>query len=253
MNALMEAPPRGRRYNHWDASLGELIVSGRIGVDSEIETENFVGGLLSLYDEEASYPRPEIGLNVKTGTEARMQARWATAEGVYSHFWSAWVDADGTRLRIDDRSYGPLHASHENRATVLTGEDTLEAIEVPLAALNVDGGVRLQAFFNVTGTAGGKTIRVRFGGTVMLFFTLSASESGLFYLDALMFNQDSYSSQRMHGSMTRHGATSYLDSGTAAIDTLNSAQDITITGACLDGNDEIGLQSSVAEFIARRG
>lgn len=238
-------------YMHFDASLGTLEIAGLITADAIVAADTFTADAIDIVDPDDAYPRSEVRVATGSSNFALLRMRYMTSSVVAASQYRVEVDDVGTMIEIDGAAAGPLHASSSDRATVGTGEDTLETITIPAAAMADESGLRITAGFRVTGTNSTKTIRVRLDGTVLLQFgPLGSSEEGVYLLDALIMNNGSTTSQRSHGTLQRNLMVPFVDSRTSSVDTFTGDVDLTITGSCLNAGDEVQLESVAAHFVA---
>ena len=132
-----------------------------------------------------------------------------------------------------------------------TVKTTLETITIPANSLGAEGGIRVTAYFDLDGTAGIKTITMRFGGAE-LYSSQTAATDTLLNHEVLLFNNGAVNSQRMRliGSSNVGAPLVVLANNTGAQDTTAN-QDLVITGELANSADTINLIISLIEYIGR--
>jgi hypothetical protein len=156
-------------------------------------------------------------------------------------------DEDNIRLSVEVPSTpSTLHLDVTSRATAGTGEDTLETITVPAGVLGTDGGVRLTCMFRRTGTAGNKTLKVKFGSTTLVNETFG--NDGDLWLDFVLTNNADDAVQVAVARIASSNDTIRIYVASAAEDS-SGALDIVITFECADAGDSVALRYSLAEYV----
>ena len=93
----------------------------------------------------------------------------------------------------------------------------------------------------LTGTAGNKTVRIKFGGTTLLTDTI-INTSTKSTIEGVLFNDGATNSQ-FEKNVTMNAAgdgTVVINTSTAAIDTTANA-DLVVTGQLVDGADTVAI------------
>lgn len=128
-----------------------------------------------------------------------------------------------------------------------TLETTLATIQVPANAMGANGTLRITVTARCTGTAGTKTLRVKFGGT-----TFSETANGTTILSvrnaAHVSNRNATNSQIGMGAGSTGYGGSTSDVTTGAIDTTAN-QDITITVQLANAADSGAIAQYLVELI----
>lgn len=128
-----------------------------------------------------------------------------------------------------------------------TLESTLATIQVPANSMGANGTLRITVTARCTGTAGTKTLRVKFGGT-----SFSETANGTTILSvrnaAHVSNRNATNSQVGMGLGSTGYGGSANDVTTGAIDTTAN-QDITITGQLSNAGDSIAIAQYLVELI----
>jgi len=154
------------------------------------------------------------------------------------------------QLKRGGIEFGPLHMdTSDNRSTGGTNQEvTLETITIPAGAMATEGGVRVFAYFNVDNVAGGgKLARIRMNNTLVITCPMV---EGRCRLEALIVNAGSASAQRTHATILLEDSDQiFMNTGTASVDT-SGAVSLTITGQTVSDQDNITLETSIAELIA---
>lgn len=143
---------------------------------------------------------------------------------------------------INDDGNNMLRGLHRNNADfALTGsttESNIFTLSITGGTIGATGGFHLIATGTLTGVAGTKTIRLKFGGTTMSTITQTAGTTSDWFFDAWCFNTAT-GTQRWF--VQRNGndlLTSTFDYTTSAIDTTAS-QNLLITGQLGNAGDTI--------------
>ena len=115
--------------------------------------------------------------------------------------------------------------NRDNSSTSLTGsliETTLKTFTVPANTIGATGGIRVLVAGTLTGVAGTKTMRLKFGGTTLATITQAAGTTSDWYFDAWCYNTAT-NAQRWF--IQRNGndvLTSSFDYITSALDTTQN-------------------------------
>lgn len=125
--------------------------------------------------------------------------------------------------------------------TGTTAETTLATITIPAGAIGANGNVYIEALFNRTGT-GSKTLRFRFGGTVVMQISITSQGT---LCRKRVSNRNTENSQVCSAAADAgFGATTPL---ALAIDT-SAAVDITITVQLANAADSCTLESYAVQL-----
>lgn len=128
-----------------------------------------------------------------------------------------------------------------------TAEATLSTIAIPANAMGANGTLRITVLARCTGTAGNKTLRVKFAGTAFME-TVNGSTILAVRNLGLISNRNATNSQvGMPLGATGYGGSA-IDVITSAIDTTSS-QNITITGQLANGGDSVAVAQYLIELI----
>ena len=168
-----------------------------------------------------------------TGAGARLLV---LNSGVYAH-----VGATGNHTAVG----GPLYTSATGAANVGTGEDDLAAYTVPGSTLSVNTqSLWLEASGNVSPTGATKTLRVRFGTSLLFSYAFGPSTGYAWTLRGRIVRAGP-STQRAH--MTLCANLLVATSTTGAAETLTSNLVFKVTGEATL-NSDITLDTFVVGF-----
>lgn len=162
--------------------------------------------------------------------------------------YSGLLEANGIR-------YGPLHISGERRnTTAVTTEQTLETFTVPAGAMGTTGGVSLRVIGQCTGNNDTKTVRVRFGGTVLASLVVPASTSIRFWrFDTYIFNDGATNSQEGNTFYDSNFDMTWVVNNTPSwqgtADTT-AAVDIEVSIQLANSSDAGSLRMTLGELVA---
>ena len=110
--------------------------------------------------------------------------------------------------------------------TGVTTEGTMVTVNVPAAAMGVNG--RIMVRIDVTGTTtANKTVRLKLGATTLWSSTMTSAQTGV-NVDCSIANRNAQNSQRWASRHTNSGNAVNHQAGTATVDT-SASTDITIT------------------------
>ncbi len=129
-----------------------------------------------------------------------------------------------------------------------TSENTLQTVTIPANAMGTNGGVRIIARGQVTGTTAQKDLKIKFGGTTIAAVVFAAGETGSYYVAATCYNRNSASAQVWWGFELEGAVLSQLSVITTSIDTTSSVAVIS-TGQTADAADEITAELLAVELI----
>lgn len=130
--------------------------------------------------------------------------------------------------------------------TGTTNETTLATITLPGGAMGINGGVRIHTLWSMTNNANNKTQKVKFGGTSILFYTLT-SVAGNQTLTIYRNRGAANSQVGLANSSTGIGNTSSAPT-TSSIDTSADVT-ILITGQLATGTDTLTLEAYSVEVL----
>jgi hypothetical protein len=133
-----------------------------------------------------------------------------------------------------------------------TTETALATIVIPQRAMGLNGRIRVTALWTVTGTAGTKTLRCRFGGiagTTYSQLVVAASPAGSMRTNTGIENRNAVNSQI--GGPADVGGFGVLGGAvvTSAIDTDAGNVDLALTAQLANAADTITLQAYVVELL----
>jgi len=165
---------------------------------------------------------------------------------------SAYFDADSLlrnrnlrneSLRIIESLAGQVSL------TGSTSETPLRSETIPADTLGANGIIRLRAYGTLTGAAGNKTIRLKFGSTTILTQPYTAGSTWL--IDMQCSNVAATGTQRWFGQINRAGdALTQIVSGSSSEDTTTDIV-LDVTGQLAGGADTITIQGFTVEVAFR--
>lgn len=141
-------------------------------------------------------------------------------------------------IDLDNMLRGLYRDNSDSPVTNTTNETTLKSVAISANTIAATGGIRIIACGTLTGTAGTKTIRLKFGATTLATITQGAGTTSDWFVDAWCFNT-SAAAQRWF--VQRNGndlLTSTFDYITSAEDT-GATKTLALTGQLGNANDTI--------------
>jgi hypothetical protein len=160
-------------------------------------------------------------------------------------FGSNHVDPHTTTISGPDSnvgirpSYKPTWTSSSIGAvTGTTSETDIRSLTIPGNSLGANGGMHILAVGSVTGTAGTKTIRLKFGSATVSAVSEAAGATANWRIEVWIFNSASASSQK--GNVLSHEGTAIEEQNRfgASVDTTVDFF-VKLTGQLADGTDSI--------------
>ena len=129
---------------------------------------------------------------------------------------------------------------------------TLETVTIPANSLGTDGGLRITLFFQLTGSAGTKSVQIRLGGTAITAMGI-ANDTTLVRFDILMYNDNATNVQQWVWTELESGGATPQPKVVKAGSTKDTTGDLDllIQGSLIDGADTIALEMSLIEYIGR--
>lgn len=145
-----------------------------------------------------------------------------------------------------------VHGDHTTTsAGANTSEDVLKSYTLDVAPFGINGGVRIKAAGNSSGSGGSKTVRAYFTGSPFVTgsefatLTLDAEIAYNWMIDATVFNVGNEENQVWEYRSYVNGSLVTEDNGTLSISTATTAPIITVTGQKISGSDAV----SCCEFL----
>ena len=163
-----------------------------------------------------------------------------------------YTDVD-SRIHINsdlvrDRRRILLAAEADVASTSGTGEDVLVTTVLPAYLLETHGGVHIRAAGWVTGVAGNKTIKLKFGTSVASVFPAGAL-TGAWRLEATIRQHTDLGNQILEWFFINAATNAVTMNSVALNEGVNVDVDIVLTGECANGGDTIYLASWYAKEI----
>lgn len=158
----------------------------------------------------------------------------------------ALAPAAATAQQVSSPSASKMIHLYNTGAAVASGadttEDTIVTYTMPANTLvNVGDTLTINVFgsTNTTGTSDNKTVRIRFGGSIISSYNVTATTGNRFELEAMVVKTGS--NTQAYGSGTSSAANNPLNGTLAITDTANIA--ITVTGQnATNSNSAITMQ-----------
>ena len=122
-----------------------------------------------------------------------------------------------------------------------TNEFTLASIAIPAAAMGANGRIEVKTRFTLSGAAGGKTLKIKLGGSTIVTATPSASVTS-YRINAEAANRNASNSQFTQYETMNHIGSTGIGQGTLAVDT-SVAANIDIAGTLANASDTVRLES----------
>ena len=159
-----------------------------------------------------------------------------------------WDDSSASNVALQNKA---SYVFYKNGAafpdvTGTTAETSIVAMTIPGGTLGANGVVRIRVLSTHTNNTNAKTLRVYFGGVLVLGPTMTTTAT--FRDEHEIFNRNSVSSQVFYGSGSQAGGFGST-SGALLTGTVNTASDVTVevTGQLGNAADSIILQSLIVE------
>lgn len=129
------------------------------------------------------------------------------------------------------------------------GTDDLMTYSLPAGTLAEQGrAVRIRAWGTAANNANGKTVTLAFGATTLVSTALTASQVGVWDIDAVVIRVGS-ATQVAVAKLNQGGATTIVDvESTSPTEDLTAAVTIKCTGAATADND-ISQKGMVVEYL----
>ena len=133
-------------------------------------------------------------------------------------------------------------------STTATGETTLATVAVPGGTVGTTGVLRITAYWEAADNANTKTVKIKFGGSVVAETTPSAGENNGIIMVVTIQNRNSESAQFYFSQIRIRGAVSEDETnGTLTLDTTQS-QNVIVTSTN-PGGDTVLLKFLLIEVI----
>ncbi len=129
-----------------------------------------------------------------------------------------------------------------------TNVNILHTVTIPANAMGTNGGIRVVAEGQATGTNSGKTITLKYDATSIATISFAAGETGRWRFEFHGFNRNATGTQYWVGTGWEVSVPSSVQATTTKDST--TALDITITGQTTNTSDEIIAQLTVVELIS---
>ena len=229
---------------------GTAIASGFIGTHTHAAADVNSGTFANARISAGNVTQHEAALTILESqiTNAGLLARNADTETVAGAWtFTSTLIVTGTLTAKDNVS----RVSSDN-SDVGTGaatvETTLHSVTVPANAMGTSGGIRIVVVAQIAGSAGNKTLRVKFGGVNILVEVYTAGEIGTHVIVMSAFNRASASSQIWGVQSWKNSAIDIIGSATTSVDTTAAAA-VTVTGETPNSADEVTANLTTVELI----
>lgn len=131
-----------------------------------------------------------------------------------------------------------------------TTEVTLHTVNVPAGSMGANGVLDITVLYDITGSGGTKTLRLKFGGTVFNSVAFAAGDAHKGMMTCVIVNQNNVSVQYGDGLREVPG-TALMQPFGGAVGAINTAvaQSVIVTGQTPTGADEITVKSTIVRTM----
>lgn len=159
--------------------------------------------------------------------------------------------ASATSLRSALALQGAGAIAQSAVAQSVTGtltETTLATITIPASALGANGQAEIVTLWSVTNSANNKTLKIKFGGSLVLSTTLTTTSSDQIY--TRIANRNGAASQVSQATSNSNGFGTSGTVTTLAIDTTADVP-VVITGTLANTGETITLESYIVKIYPK--
>jgi hypothetical protein len=175
-------------------------------------------------------------------------------DGVYttgSYANPTWITSLAAAKITGLATGGKVVADVTSASTSGTGEDTIATLTIPGATLAAAGdSIRIAAIGTMTGTAGNKTVKLKYGGTTVCTVPAANYSAGYWMFDVTIVEVSGTAQFAMGTFATPTGIITVLScAGAAPAETVSGNVSLVVTGEVTDGGDAVVSKAVTVQVI----